>query len=86
MAEALASVMMTTTMLAPLRSSTLMTWQMRPPVGSLTLMGRALTIHRRASFQHSCILADVLDGLIALGTPTLGSSAGQNWEPQCTIE
>ena len=62
MAEALASVMMTTTMLALLRSSTLMTWQMRPPAGSLTLMGCTLTIHRRASFQYSCILADVLDG------------------------
>ena len=77
MAEALALVMMTTTMLAPLRSSTLMTWQMRPPAGSLTLMGRTLTIHRRASFQHSCILADVLYGLKALRIPTLGSSAGQ---------
>ena len=85
MAEALASVMMTTTMLALLRISALMTWQMRLPAGSLTLMGCTLTIHRRASFQHSCILADVLDGLIALETPTLGCSAGRNWGIHCTV-
>ena len=85
MTEALASVMMTTTTLAPLRSSALMTWQMRPPAGSLTLMGCSLTIHRRASFQHSCILKDVPDGLIALETPALGSSPGQNWGLQCTV-
>ena len=85
MTEALASVMMTTTMLAPLGSSASMTWQMRPPAGSLTLMGCRLTIHRRASFQHSCILEDVLDGLIALETPALGSSPGRNRGLQCTV-
>ena len=85
MTEELASVMMTTMMLALLRSSALMTWQMQPPAGSLTLMGCSLTIHRRASFQHSCILADVLDGLIALKTPALGSPAGRNRGLQCTV-